>query len=554
MANERQNHTKFIRVVRILATVCCYYTYTYSILIPPIFEYSDAFAPSNLSILGLSTAKAKAKANDIIDTDIEQDCDVLLPAAEPPKAWMIPEGIKFGRLDRLKLLKQHQTTTRKNSNFNQKNDNGNDDENDDDNVKIATKAIGLNFADIFTVLGLYSAANIVRQQQKQKRDNNNNDKGNNNDSSFIPGLEFAGTIIADPTGTYQRYDRVCGFTRFGAYADIVSVPPTYLLPLPDHWSYAQGAGFIVQALTAWHGLVEIGRMPLLTSTENTNNTNDRPFIVIVHSAAGGVGLWASEIAARRGAIVLGIIGDKNKEQFFYNRIKHISSDSTVMIRGKERDFRYRLAQKLKEMHSSTTATTTANVTHTPPPLRACDDDDDALLDLLEMSKRGYGADIVMESLGGEYFRSSFDSLNDGGAIVTFGSSSYSTPGRGGFNIIRLIYRYITRPKIDPGDLVSRNIRLSGFNLIFLTERTIQLRKELNECISCLSGRNVNAPVTEDINSNIDEDMTLDLVSPPLIGDTFDFRNEAVDAMEKLKGGKTAGKVVLINNSNNVGSI
>jgi hypothetical protein len=164
MANERRHCTKIIRVVRILATVSCYYTYTYSILIPPIFEYSDAFAPSNLSILGLSTAKAKAKANDIIDTDIEQDCDVLL--AEPPKAWMIPEGIKFGRLDRLKLLKQHQTTTRKTSNVNQKNDNDNDDENDDDNVKIATKAIGLNFADIFTVLGLYSAANIARQQQK----------------------------------------------------------------------------------------------------------------------------------------------------------------------------------------------------------------------------------------------------------------------------------------------------------------------------------------------------------------------------------------------------
>jgi hypothetical protein len=62
-----------------------------------------------------------------------------LPAAEPPKAWMIPEGIKFGRLDRLKLLKQHQTTTRKTSNVNQQNDD------DDDNVKIATKAIGLNF-------------------------------------------------------------------------------------------------------------------------------------------------------------------------------------------------------------------------------------------------------------------------------------------------------------------------------------------------------------------------------------------------------------------------
>jgi hypothetical protein len=223
VANERRHYTKIIRVVRILTAVCCYYTYTYFILIPPIFVYSDAFAPSNLSILGLlttttttttpTTTKADANAEATNIAEIEQDCDVIEPLVEP-KAWMIPDGIKFGRLDRLKLLKQ-----------NQQND---DDDDDDNNAKIATKAIGLNFADIFTILGLYSAANIVRQQQKPKRDDNDNSNDNNNDS-FIPGLEFAGTIIDDPTGTYQKYDRVCGFTRFGAYADIVSVPPTYLL-------------------------------------------------------------------------------------------------------------------------------------------------------------------------------------------------------------------------------------------------------------------------------------------------------------------------------------
>ena len=45
------------------------------------------------------------------------------------------------------------------------------------------------------------------------------------------------------------------------------------------------------------------------------------------------------------------------------------------------------------------------------------------LDLLELSKSGYGADIVMASLGGNYFRASFDSLNDGGALITCGSST-----------------------------------------------------------------------------------------------------------------------------------
>ena len=112
-------------------------------------------------------------------------------------------------------------------------------------------------------------------------------------------------------------------------------------------------------------------------------------------------------------------------------------------------------------------------------------------------------------------------------------------------MFRLVYRYLTRPKIDPGDLTARNIRLSGFNLIFLTEQTTQLRRELNECIACLSGSsNIDANANDDDGGG--NCMSLDLVTPPFIGETFDFRTQAVDAMEKLKSGKTVGTVVLIN--------
>ena len=147
--------------------------------------------------------------------------------------------------------------------------------------------------------------------------------------------------------------------------------------------------------------------------------------------------------------------------------------------------------------------------------------------------------MVMESLGGKYFKASFDALNDGGSLVTFGSTTYSSPGRGGINLFRLIWRYLNRPKIDPGDLTARNLRLSGFNLIFLTEQREQLRKELAECIACLSGKT---------NMKVDTPLCLDSVTPPLIGETFDFQTQAIDAMEALKSGKTVGKVVLVNKS------
>mmetsp|Transcript_32883 Transcript_32883/g.77630 ORF Transcript_32883/g.77630 Transcript_32883/m.77630 type:complete len:288 (+) Transcript_32883:1329-2192(+) len=254
----------------------------------------------------------------------------------------------------------------------------------------------------------------------------------------------------------------------------------------------------------------------------------RPFVVIVHSASGGVGLWASEIVARRGGIVLGIVGNEAKKDVFLNRIvRELSPDSRVMVRGEERDFADRLAQELDSIHGNN-----------------CSDHSS----LLELAQAGHGADMVMESLGGKYFSASFDALNDGGALVTFGSTTYSSPGRGGINVFRLVYRYLTRPKIDPGDLTARNLRLCGFNLIFLTEKAEQLRRELRECIACLGGSDNFATVDcgEMGDTATRFGLSLNSVTPPVIGEQFDFRTQAVDAMEKLKGGKTVGKVVLIN--------
>ena len=402
-----------------------------------------------------------------------------------PKAWVVSKGVRFSTLDKLKLDDApiiHETKGGK-------------------GVTVATKAIGLNFADIFTVLGLYNAANEVRGKAK---------------SAFIPGLEFSGVVLNDPSGEYAKGDRVLGFTRFGAYADIVNVPSQFLKKLPNNWTFGEGASFIVQALTAWHGLVEIGRMPVV------DGNNKKPFIVIVHSAAGGVGLWASEIAARRGGVVIGIVGNEAKVEVFRNRIKQFSPYSQAMIRGKEYDFKERLAEKLRSVHLSFGQELKFDE-----------------FDIAKMARKGYGADIVMESLGGHYFKASFDSLNQGGALITFGSTSYVTLGLG-MNLLRLIYRYLTRPKIDPGVLTSQNIRLCGFNLIYLTENTSDLRRELNECIACLSGIGI---------SNGMEDMVLDSIIPPVIGETFEFRTQAVDAMEMLKGGNTVGKVVLDNNEN-----
>jgi len=104
-------------------------------------------------------------------------------------------------------------------------------------VRVQIHAVGLNFADIFALTGLYSATP---------------------EGAFTPGLEFAGTVIDTGTDSgnidsaFQVGDRVMGVTRFGGYCSIIDSEPDYLIPLPDDWSFAEGAAFPAQTLTAWY--------------------------------------------------------------------------------------------------------------------------------------------------------------------------------------------------------------------------------------------------------------------------------------------------------------
>lgn len=221
--------------------------------------------------------------------------------------------------------------------------------------------------------------------------------------------------------------------------------------------FVEGASFMVQALTTWHGLVEIGGMPTLrslTKTELQQLERPLPYSVLVHSAAGCVGLWASEIAARRVAAVIGVVGSEEKAEIFLKRILQLSSTSITILRDDEKSY----GERLKELF-----------------MALCGN---------QAGEDAIGVDLVMESLGGKYFKASYEALQRGGSLVTFGSTSDVSPGLG-LNTLRFIWRFLNRPKVDPGGLTARIIRLAGINLIYLTDQPRQLRRELSESICCL---------------------------------------------------------------------
>jgi alcohol dehydrogenase len=414
-------------------------------------------------------------------------------ASTQHRAWTIPSGVRFGDLERLVLLQQPFPDPPK--------------EKTTPTIRVATRAVGLNFADVFTILGYYTAANLVRTKTNQ---------------AFVPGLEFAGVVLEDDGGDgFSKGDRVYGFKRFGAYSDLVHVAPTQLRKLPSNWTFEQGAAFLVNALTAWYGLVTVAGMSDCNHTEYYNN-NDNPFVVVVHSAAGGVGLWACEIAARLGALVVGIVGDESKTTTFYERIRPLCPFAQCLVRRNDaREFAKGLASAICRARSQATG------------LEAPD-----WKDANDLVQAGWGANVLMESYGGQYFQPCMDLMNAGGSIATYGSTTYNGSGSGTrLPFVSLILKYLQRPMIDPGELTGRNLRVGGFNLIFLTENTKELSKALEDCIACLSG-------TDNRSAN-----ALESVTPPVVGNVFNFDNGAIDALTALRSGKTVGKVVLSNKNN-----
>ena len=161
-----------------------------------------------------------------------------------------------------------------------------------DCARVRVGAIGLNFADVFSVLGLYAA---FSEQPPLS----------------VAGLEFAGTVEeAGAACGYAVGDRVFGFTRFGAFADSVTQRGKLLRPTPAGWTDAEAAALLVQGLTAYYGLAKLG-----AATAGSR--------VLVHSAAGGVGMLSLEICAALGCDAVGVVSSEAKKAAIHARLSLI---------------------------------------------------------------------------------------------------------------------------------------------------------------------------------------------------------------------------------------
>lgn len=158
-------------------------------------------------------------------------------------------------------------------------------------VKVHT--VGVNFADTLLRRGAYLTAPRLPE---------------------TPGFEAAG-VVADVGHGVDKdlVGRRVAVLGEHTYSEYVKVPAGGLIPLPDALSFDDGAAFPVQALTAYHMLYTVDHVA-------PGDT------VLIHAAAGGVGLLAVQMAKLAGARVLATVSNEAKAR----RAKELGADETIL--------------------------------------------------------------------------------------------------------------------------------------------------------------------------------------------------------------------------------
>ena len=247
-------------------------------------------------------------------------------------------------------------------------------------VAIDVRASGVNFADTMARVGFYPDAPKP---------------------PMVVGYEVAGvvTAVGDGVDGVAVGQRVMAGTHFGGYAEKVVVGARDVVPLDDALSFEQGAAIPVNYATAWAGLLRYGGL----------QPGER---VLLHAAAGGVGIAATQIAKAAGAEVHGTASPG----------KHDA------IRGFGVDVAHDYTRK--DWHRGL------------PPF-----------------------DVIMDAIGGPSFRTSYDLLRPGGRLVAFGASSVMDGA--GRNLLQAAKTMVRMPRFNLVKQMSVSKAVIGLNMLAL---------------------------------------------------------------------------------------
>lgn len=272
----------------------------------------------------------------------------------------------------------------------------------EDEVLVKVKAIGLNFADVMARLGVYPSVP---------------------DPPFVAGIEFAGVIVAvgKVVHAIHKGDHVWGFCKQGAYAEFVCVPATLVQTLPKKMEFKQAVALGVAYLTAYHALVTLANVR-------------RKERVLIHAAAGGVGIAATQVAKHLGAEIYATVGSQEKME-----IARCHGARVVINYSRER-----------------------------------------FAEVIRMETDGAGVDVILDSVGGRTMKDGWKLLAPMGRYILYGFASVT--GKRGVNKLKAAREVLAVPVIFPATFTSKNVGLFGFNLYFLSHKTDYFRSAWNKLL------------------------------------------------------------------------
>ena len=269
-------------------------------------------------------------------------------------------------------------------------------------VQIRVRAISINFADIMARLGLYP------------------------DAPKLPAVVIRGRRRHQRARQRRKpLRRRAGLRapRFGGYSDVVCVPSGQATPLPDGMSYEEGAAIPVNYLTAYQMLVRMGSLK-------------RAERVLVHSAAGGVGLAAIDLCRIYGAEVIGTASASKHEM--------------LRERGVSQPIDYHTQDYEAEVKRLT---------------------------------GGRGVHIVLDAMGGSHWKKGYRFLAPTGRLVMFGLSNAATGKTR--SLASVLKTLLGTPffSFPPPRLINDNRALIGVNLGRMWEQTELLTSWLTQILA-----------------------------------------------------------------------
>jgi NADPH:quinone reductase len=242
---------------------------------------------------------------------------------------------------------------------------------------VSVKAAGVNFIDVYRRSGLYEV-----------------------ELPTIPGLEVAGVVeaVGDGVTDFSRGDRVASATVANGYAEKVCAPAAVFVPVPEAIDLEIATAAMLQGLTAHY-------LAISTVLLEPGMT------VLCYAAAGGVGHLLVQIAANRGARVIGTVSDEDKHRLALEA----GADTVIMYRD------VGIAAEVMRITG------------------------------------GRGVDVAYDSVGANTFEASLDALRPRGTLVLYGHSSGPVPPVDPLRLMQKGSLFLTRPTL--GDYIADRAEL-----------------------------------------------------------------------------------------------